>query len=781
MIGTLRAAFHRRLRRRAGHLAGRVAPHLPAGANVLDIGSGTGHNAEALRAQGTRTCVEADVVDFHVVGSGPVLLDGTQLPFADRSFDSCLLAFVLSYPDDPAALLREAARVASRCVLVLQSSPRGRAGRLALWLRGWFQGRVAFRLCSILRLIPPTRSSLRKRRLLSRERVIALADEAGLRPARIVPEPGLLGLVSRDLFVLEAAPRRAEPASLAPPNGNGSTMELAPPRISVIIPARNEAVLIAATVGSVLRARDRYREAHPFGGTVEVIVVDNASDDGTTEALSGNVVEGDVLVANCEGRGAARARNLGASLARGRSLIFLDADTQLPRGALVRIAELVEERGYEAGITLLGALDGDRRARCWWAFWNAVRRLPLAQAKAMPACMFCTREAFDEFGPFDERVDIGEEWPILAGLYRTRRRRFVYDRAITALSSARRMELQRFGYARTFARYVWAVLCFRGRVDYPDHIWHASRDSALRRSDECGSRPEPVTSAGSKKPRPGMERWPAWLGPQLGKLRLNAIEPLQVTGRTPMIAKRRLWFGPLLIRPGNLYLRLLDTGVRVLPAWEWQAGGGLVMVRKMTVRVLPAWEWQARERELHRVLHGIELESGPRGRLILPRWPGVVLADHARDRIGHATQRLRGLYAASRALRALHGVELVVAGGTRERLSHGDATLRNVLFDPETGEARWFDFDTAHDPGRGPAWRHGDDLRALIYSAVESFADLPVASLLRTIRDAYSETGPWEQVRDRLTRGDLHRSPLHYAQASPPIGRRREVQGRPIE
>ena len=37
MIGPLRAAFHRRLRRRAGHLAGRIAPYLPTGATVLAI------------------------------------------------------------------------------------------------------------------------------------------------------------------------------------------------------------------------------------------------------------------------------------------------------------------------------------------------------------------------------------------------------------------------------------------------------------------------------------------------------------------------------------------------------------------------------------------------------------------------------------------------------------------------------------------------------------------------------------------------------------------------
>jgi hypothetical protein len=39
------------------------------------------------------------------------------------------------------------------------------------------------------------------------------------------------------------------------------------------------------------------------------------------------------------------------------------------------------------------------------------------------------------------------------------------------------MELQHFGYTRTFARYVWAVLSVRGRVDYPDHVRHAPRDS----------------------------------------------------------------------------------------------------------------------------------------------------------------------------------------------------------------------------------------------------------------------------------------------------------------
>ncbi len=50
------------------------------------------------------------------------------------------------------------------------------------------------------------------------------------------------------------------------------------------------------------------------------------------------------------------------------------------------------------------------------------------------------------------------------------------------------MELQRFGYIRTFAKYVWAILSPRGRVDYPDHIRHPG-PAAPSSSHERGARP----------------------------------------------------------------------------------------------------------------------------------------------------------------------------------------------------------------------------------------------------------------------------------------------------
>jgi len=266
----------------------------------------------------------------------------------------------------------------------------------------------------------------------------------------------------------------------APGRFSRMNMRIASATISVVIPARNEEVLIAATVDSVVRARDFWIETDDEGSAVEILVVDNASTDRTRDELGRHARSGVVRIATCDRLGSAHARNFGARLAGGEILVFLDADTHLPREALLRIATLCGTHQYEAGITGLGQLDGGRAAGCWWAFWNLVRRLPLARAKAMPACMFCTREVFDEFGPFDERVAIGEEWPILAGLYRARRHRLIYDRSLTALSSSRRMELQPFGYCRTVAKYAWAILSFRGRVHYSDQVRHARASETPR-------------------------------------------------------------------------------------------------------------------------------------------------------------------------------------------------------------------------------------------------------------------------------------------------------------
>jgi glycosyltransferase involved in cell wall biosynthesis len=235
-------------------------------------------------------------------------------------------------------------------------------------------------------------------------------------------------------------------------------------QVSVIIPARNERRLITNTLSHAFRA------AQSLGNDdFEVIVVDNASSDGTWEILQQYAKRHPIRLYRLDRLGAARARNFGRKHASGRILVFLDADTQVPADTLARVVEHCE-LGIEAGIARLVGLEGGVRSNVWWWFWEHVRRLPLSHAKAMPAFMFCTAGVFDEFGPFDEEVAIGEEWPILARLYRHRPHCFLYDRSLSVHTSNRRMQQQVLGYSRTFLKYVWAILHQSGRRNYTDRI-----------------------------------------------------------------------------------------------------------------------------------------------------------------------------------------------------------------------------------------------------------------------------------------------------------------------
>ena len=112
------------------------------------------------------------------------------------------------------------------------------------------------------------------------------------------------------------------------------------------------------------------------------------------------------------------------------------------------------------------------RAWLWWTFWGLARRLPLARAKSMPAFMSCDRAHFERYGPFKESWAIAEEWPLTGAAYRYHHERFLYDRSLTARTSSRRMELQPFGYVRTFLKWVSVVLFPWARTSLTDRIRH---------------------------------------------------------------------------------------------------------------------------------------------------------------------------------------------------------------------------------------------------------------------------------------------------------------------
>ena len=110
--------------------------------------------------------------------------------------------------------------------------------------------------------------------------------------------------------------------------------------ISVVMPAHNA----QATIGPILDALARQRTTAP----VEVIVVDDASTDRTASVARSHPL-GPTVARVRERKGAGQARNLGAALAAGETIVFVDADMVLPDHVLDTLA-----RRAAAGLVLLG-------------------------------------------------------------------------------------------------------------------------------------------------------------------------------------------------------------------------------------------------------------------------------------------------------------------------------------------------------------------------------------------------------------------------------------------
>ena len=248
-------------------------------------------------------------------------------------------------------------------------------------------------------------------------------------------------------------------------------------RLSFVVPARNEEALIGevveAILSSVARASGIARQDLWLPDTsFEVVVADDGSEDGTASIVAIYADEVGVRLVPCSGRSCAAARNVGTAASAGSVLCFVDADTVVPENAVERILQLHEQEGRCLVLYRLESREPGLRAWLWWTFWGLARRLPLARAKSLPAFMSCDREHFDRYGPFRESWRIAEEWPLTAAAYRFHPERFLYDRSLTARTSSRRMELQSFGYLRTFMKWVSVVLFPWARTTLNDRIRH---------------------------------------------------------------------------------------------------------------------------------------------------------------------------------------------------------------------------------------------------------------------------------------------------------------------
>ncbi len=211
--------------------------------------------------------------------------------------------------------------------------------------------------------------------------------------------------------------------------------EICAPALSVVVPAYNEAACLGATLEHLHAAAAEL--ARRGGPQAELIVVDNASTDGTA-ALAAQ--HGARVVSEAV-RNIARVRNTGARASRGDAIVFVDADTLVPPDALARVEEEMRDGGCVGGAMDMRYQTPRRRVMRWYlGFWRSIGTLA---GMAMGAAQFCRRDIFDELAGYDETIFMGEDvdffWR-LQRLARRRRLRVAMIRDVTVYTSSRRFD-----------------------------------------------------------------------------------------------------------------------------------------------------------------------------------------------------------------------------------------------------------------------------------------------------------------------------------------------------
>jgi glycosyltransferase involved in cell wall biosynthesis len=189
------------------------------------------------------------------------------------------------------------------------------------------------------------------------------------------------------------------------------------PKVSVIIPTRNRCALLPRAVESARRA----------GRDVEIVVVDDASEDRTRE-VCGRWLDVRYIGAR-RGLGPAGARNVGIIASASTYISFLDDDDVRLPGSLDAQVELLEARP-SAGLIYGRALYGDQECRPVGGFypddcpqgdlfWQLMRRnfIPCPTVVFRRACL--SRVGLLEEGApgvedWDLWVRIAELYPVLA-------------------------------------------------------------------------------------------------------------------------------------------------------------------------------------------------------------------------------------------------------------------------------------------------------------------------------------------------------------------------------
>jgi glycosyltransferase involved in cell wall biosynthesis len=173
------------------------------------------------------------------------------------------------------------------------------------------------------------------------------------------------------------------------------------PKVSMVIPAYNEATYIDRLLGAL--SKQNFDD-------FEVIVSDAQSKDGTKEVVDSFRGKLNVKFLEAPPKGPAYGRNQGAKHARGEWLLFQDADVFIDNPDF--IGELLSKtlaKGWNTSSAQLKVMPGSLLGKIGHSqlYLNLMShtKYPIMQGY----CMFTRREIFEKLDGFNEKIKYGED------------------------------------------------------------------------------------------------------------------------------------------------------------------------------------------------------------------------------------------------------------------------------------------------------------------------------------------------------------------------------------
>ncbi len=226
------------------------------------------------------------------------------------------------------------------------------------------------------------------------------------------------------------------------------------PKFSFIIPALNESAYIGPCIKSI-----KNQTLQDY----EIIVVDSNSRDDTAQIAKG--LGAAVLLEAKKGPGA--ARNTGARQARGRTLIFADADVRFAPDFLHEFSLRFGKAG--GCIFNLHAHDAKSASEASSYLWvSKIARFFISMGIPFTAgsCFAYNKEVFDKVGGFNERFLTNEDHELAKRV--SRLQRFVFI-DIPVYTSARRA--QKTGFVKITKIYAKSTLTYFLNNRYISGYW----------------------------------------------------------------------------------------------------------------------------------------------------------------------------------------------------------------------------------------------------------------------------------------------------------------------